>query len=336
MSDVESPCGGCGKTCGSGTVQCQACDNWWHPKCAGMKKGLLDCILKSWEECGAHVWCCRVCASVKDELKKQVLCLQVNFKQLEKVVDENTKGVKTNKDNVETIRSELDLVKTDTAKIASMESALSIVQAAVLNIDKAKLVTEVSEMSAIEHNERKYRDKNIVIYNFQEPPASIMVGKLRKEEDSKAIDVLFKDMKNDMSISENVLKFARLGEKKDDKSRPLLISFKKIDEKNKMFSTAKNLKNNSKYVKMSITPDVTKQQRREDILIEKEAEELNNKRTPEEAKNWEWKLRGLQGEKTMFKLWYPLDRGLKRGREREEIQDKDMEQEESRSPPRKH
>ena len=58
---------------------------------------------------------------------------------------------------------------------------------------------------------------------------------------------------------------------------------------------------NSIYSRVSIVPDLTPQQRREEDEVRKEAETLNNAVDETEALNWEWVLLGLRGKRTLVK-----------------------------------
>ena len=67
--------------------------------------------------------------------------------------------------------------------------------------------------------------------------------------------------------------------------RPLLVRLRTVELKDQVFASAKNLKGSSNFSRISIVPDLTRQQRNEDKALMDEAELKNSKMTEEEALN---------------------------------------------------
>ena len=81
----------------------------------------------------------------------------------------------------------------------------------------------------------------------------------------------------------------------------MLVGFHKKEDKNELMEKAKELWN-TEFKKVTVVPDLTQQQRREEVEMVREAERRNGTRTPEEvAKNLEWMVVGRKGEKRLFK-----------------------------------
>ena len=97
----------------------------------------------------------------------------------------------------------------------------------------------------------------------------------------------------------------------------LLVGFHRKEEKNELMEKSKELRN-TEFKEVSIVPDLTQQQRKEEAEMVRESERRNETRTAEEvAKNLEWMVAGRKGEKRLFKgparQWGGEMRGRGRG-----------------------
>ena len=97
----------------------------------------------------------------------------------------------------------------------------------------------------------------------------------------------------------------------------LLVGFHRKEEKNELMEKSKELRN-TEFQEVSIVPDLTQQQRKEEAEMVRESERRNETRTAEEvAKNLEWMVAGRKGEKRLFKgtarQWGGEMRGRGRG-----------------------
>ena len=85
------------------------------------------------------------------------------------------------------------------------------------------------------------------------------------------------------------------------KPRPLKISFRNYAVRENVFTRARNLPC-TKYHALSIVPDLTDQQRKEDKELYAEAEKKNAEMTSEDAENFVYRCIGRRGERTIAKL----------------------------------
>jgi len=89
-----------------------------------------------------------------------------------------------------------------------------------------------------------------------------------------------------------ISKVLRCGKYEADKVRPLQICLKKSEYRDDIIKASWKLAKDSKFGNISVAPDLTENQQKEEKALLKEAKELNSKRTPEEAKNYVFKLVG--------------------------------------------
>ena len=79
---------------------------------------------------------------------------------------------------------------------------------------------------------------------------------------------------NSAEVKENIKFSKRLGPKKDDGARPLLVGFKNARDRDLVMDAA--LKQDSLHV--SFTSDLTKMQREENERLRSEVQQLNNEK----------------------------------------------------------
>ena len=112
---------------------------------------------------------------------------------------------------------------------------------------------------------------------------------------------------------EETTKFSvRLGKFSTDGCRPLLVGFRDVQAKESILDNAWKLskeKEGSPWAAVSIVPDLTQLQRKEEESLRTEAKEMNNKLSAEEAKNCCWKVVGRRGERRIVRVTLGRDEG---------------------------
>ena len=291
MSDNEKEkCGGCGKNCGSGTAQCAGCDNWWHPSCGGISKTMFAMIQETVKECGSHVWCCRVCKSINNDLKKSVFVLHANYKKLEGKVTTNTESIAANTESIGTISETLRVVKEN-----ATQSADSI---------KNEILAEMRD--------RQSRSCNVVIHGVPEPEGNLTSQDKQKKDKETISDIA---SAIGVKVEEKDIKFLfRPGDlRTSNKQRPIVAGFVDKAIRDKLVALSWKLTDNNKLdFQANIIPDLTVKQRDEEKEMREECDKLNEKMTPEESENYIHKPVGQRGEKKIQKL--------KRNKEKEQQQ----------------
>ena len=173
----------------------------------------------------------------------------------------------------------------------------------------AKLEEEQSTILSGVNDEmdaRIRKQRNLVIFGM--PESNRSSGEGRKEQDLETTRDLFQDMKLKPNATESIRTLYRAGKKKNDdpNPRPLILSFFKPSKKHMVLQNAKNLKNQTKWKKVSVCDDKTKMQihyeKLNDDNATKEAEEKNKELAPEEAdQGFRWVAKGPRGRKRVRK-----------------------------------
>ena len=133
--------------------------------------------------------------------------------------------------------------------------------------------------------------------------------------DTEKLQQLWRTLKVDIVETREIRFTARTGEKKQNTEtpRPFLIGFKNPAKRCEVLDNLVNLKN-SEFQNISIVPDLTRRQREDDKSLREEAEKRNNELSEEDSGNFQWKVTGLKGSRTLVKA--SIARGTKkRGRE---------------------
>ena len=122
----------------------------------------------------------------------------------------------------------------------------------------------------LEINERKAREKNMVMFGFSE---IISENKsTRDERDKKAVSEILNIIED--GIDEEVTHIRRVGKFNDrKKNRPILITLKTKETKGKLFSKAARLKG-TKYEEIRLANDLTKSEREQEAKLFEKAKEM--------------------------------------------------------------
>ena len=124
--------------------------------------------------------------------------------------------------------------------------------------------------------DRLRRAKNVIIHGLPEQPT--------KDDNAWAADLV-----NDTQAPVNIKRVIRLGKAADPKKHPLLISLKTEEERVKLLGNLSALKDLDRYKGISVTEDLTPEERK----VHKELSiEANERNTVENLTNEIWRVRG--------------------------------------------
>ena len=145
--------------------------------------------------------------------------------------------------------------------------------------------TKTSIMSEV--TQREMRKTNIIVHGLEEPQIDGAANKqVFKEKEEEALNSLLDSMT--LTEVKQGIKFQRrLGERKVNKPRPLLIGFKNANERNLVMEAS--LKAN---LRVSVSADLTKMQREENEKLRKEVQQLNEEKPSDESGDYRWKVVG--------------------------------------------
>lgn len=281
----KTKCGGCSKDVAGKSVQCACCNLWYHTPCVDMKDELYNNIVATHEAIGVHVWACKACTSSIKALNARVVAMESKMRKLQEDVTSNTE------------------------KIDVVEGTVNTMQTSVQTLTDAVSLTEPAEATKDdifkEMAERESRKTNIIIYGIQESTST--VAEARKEHDRVELDKVLHVLAPDNCREEDIKFLYRTGEREKDQNqestdpRPLVVGFRSAEVQLSVLNSCRKLKN-STYEHISISPDLTKRQRKEDKDIRDECTRLNAQLTDEERLNWTWKVIGQKGQKKTIKV----------------------------------
>jgi hypothetical protein len=223
-------------------------------------------------------WNCDSCQASAARLEERMNALEGRFMEVENrvvrneaVVQENTRRV----DTVETRQTRLEKEVESERERARRE--------------------RVNEM-----RERDLRRKNVVMHRVGEAGEEVRTMEERRAWDMRSCDNIFKALNLNLT-SERAVRFCRRVGEKGAGPRPLVVGFRREEQKEDVLENAKQLRS-TQFSEVVIIPDLTQEQRKDEADMVNEAEMRNRDLSEEDrAKNLEWMVVGGRGERRMIK-----------------------------------
>ena len=194
------------------------------------------------------------------------------------------------------MREDIDQNKEE---IAAQKRRMEKLENKIEDLDPAKIIEQSRDSMLKELRERATRKDNLVIYQVEEPEMDR--GHERKEYDMKKVIEIFEFMACPMT-KEGIKFIFRVGERKEDRPgpRPIIVCLKDPGARNYILENTRRLAS-SRYERISVTPDLTPLQRKEEDDLRKEAVTRNINLSEEERLNFEWVLVGIKGQRSLIK-----------------------------------
>lgn len=247
------PCIICGVEVGGkkGAVQCSFCDEWVHPTCGHVSPALLKMLIEN----PTVKWTCDPCHAVGAKIKAEVTVFQNQQK----------------KDRLEILGMQADILKNS--------QRLDLVEDKIDKLDINKKVVSGNESVYQELRDREVRKDNLVFHNIVELPAERSSFD-KSQHDTKQVLDIFKFL--DYTTSRHSIKFLyRAGERREtNRPRPIILALKDSGARQYVLANTRMLAN-SEFSKISIIPDLTKQQRKEEDGLRKDMDKKNNELSEE-------------------------------------------------------
>ena len=257
-------------------------------------------------------------AMIKTEIDKMEVkvneTLKKNVEEVEtKLTAKVTEEVKTVSDKLD--KAQKDMVpKEEVSKM--IEEALEKSKAEMKALPKSPSSSSAPKSqvspgtllrSAVaEMKEREKRENRIVIYKLEEPATNLRAERIENDKgklmEIAANTLAIKNLKNS-----EIIRADRLGEKKDNSPRPLLIEFNTAERAHLIISKASRLRD-SDYKHISLTYDMTPKEREQQKKLVGEAK----KKQQSEGGRWIYKVRGPPWAMRIIKI-----EGKKPGKETE-------------------
>ncbi len=199
------------------------------------------------------------------------------------------------------------VVKAYTDKMKVMEDRMGATENSVKNLDskvtkideKVENLVKKGEYNVMEElREREVRRRNVVLYRIPEHENEGAKGVERIEWDRRSFLNVCTALK--VAIQDDDVRFCRrVGEK--GTARPMIVGLYSEESKFQLLKMAKNL-DKTAFKDITISNDLTKKQREEEVGMQQEATRLNGELTDEErAKNLQWAVVGAKGEKRLIR-----------------------------------
>ena len=248
-------------------TQCSICDRWFHNIC----QNLTPDEYKALQGNNTRIhWYCDSCQVGATSLYKKVLSLEVASKKMETKIgklEEKIDG-KPSKEEVDTqIAAKLDEVLE-----TKVEESIDEKMQGIENINSETICTKV----VTEISERENRANNIIMHGIDE--SNEEDGADRTREDWETIKQVLTEIGIEEQPGDQTM-MKRLGERTEDKKRPILISLKDKRTKQEIITKARKLKDSEKFKQVGISHDLTKIQREELKNLREEARKKSTEET---------------------------------------------------------
>jgi hypothetical protein len=315
-------------------VECEICGLWYHVQCEGMSIEQYQLMLK--EECKNLHWFCNDCESVTlstgkmiHSLKNRQDAVEAELLKLNKKINKSVQDTEREFDvvkaailDIETILSNYKDKLTIAEATALIDCKINVCKGQLVEETKkeipslwsdmvsksvdsklAKVSTDVEKVNKVaadtrkiveEEKDREGRANNIILYRV--PESDKQEESVKHDKDfccSLANEALDLDMNSD-----DIKSLFRLG-KKGASCRPLLVQFRERSVKNRIMESLFKLKDaDDKFKNISLTHDLTKQERVDCKSLVEEAK----KKQKEEKGEFLWRVRGLPGQMKVIRI----------------------------------
>ena len=282
---AKHPCLACGQNVTSNSIACSVCNRWSHLNCSGLDQAVLKYFQAQQEDAGTHSWSCKGCNIAYVALNTRIRQVEKKQQELEESVRKLETGSAATEDRVSTLEDNLRHLSERTKH------------------DKDSIIAAAARHMSMEQREREARKGNVVVYGLPEPPYEIKDGNRRQDMDKNVVGDMFEAIGAD--IRNDDVKFsARIGKMTEaiaNKPRPLKLSFRNQNAKEHLFDKARNLPKTA-FNEISISPDLTDQQRKEDKELMDETNRLNE---TNDDLNFAYRCVGRKGERVIIKTKQP-------------------------------
>jgi len=308
-------------------IQCHKCQRTLHYACTGLPPYQLNMFLNK----GYRKYVCITCCSPAKELGRKVhnqverikSCTH-SYKEIEscesiiKVKNESEKSLNTMIKDLqaryqEYIKDKNQVTNLIQSQFSTLETKLTSKIEETLNNKTAKIQTATeprkkSFAEATKNNDQlsvnsmkqllreEKIDEQIEDQRKLSTDANIIIHGVNENENKEDIDFVT-ELLNDVNLKTQPTYVSRVG-KESKVMRPIKVAFKDSHNKYRFMKKLTELKQHEKYVKLSITDDLTKMEREQIKEWKKRADEMNKARSNDDFK---WRVRGSPREKLYFK-----------------------------------
>ena len=269
-------------------IICDICEKWFCKTCAVIDEKLYDFVIQQ-DLAYDHI-----CNSCKGQIPKIKDLINISEKQtqMQLEIDQMKAEINSNKKSIEKYESfESRLSDVEKVIVANKLNDVEYPPLLAINDAQTKIQRDLSSQAEtttklnIDLEEKKRREaisQNLIVYGLPEKQTNLV------KEQMKADFEMIKDLLTDrVDLHEtDISHISRLGAKKQDKERPIRITFVDLQKRREVLVNNKNItiedqlnecncKNPGKHIHINITTDKTKQEREQESKLR---EQLQNRR----------------------------------------------------------
>ncbi len=273
----KEKCLGCGKTLSNSHChQCTVCGLWIHKVCSGISDEFFKALEDQVKNTGMAYWACRPCTAYSQGITRKMRAVETKVTELGETVEEV-------RDNVNEVKS----------KVSTLEGLVKKAE------EKAATAAEKNNDIIFEElREREARRLNLVLHGIAECNREAATGREKQAWDKDQCIKVFQGM--GLDYDSEVIKFCRRVGPVMEGPRPLIIGFYTDMERSMVLRRVSRLADTN-FSDISIAPDLTRRQRKEEKDIWADMEARNAARTDEQVqKNLFWAVVGARGEKRLL------------------------------------
>lgn len=288
--------------------KCKAGSAWKCIDCLGIPKDIYTALL----DCKDLCWLCPLCepsiqvqvsdsrddrmvslldrmmdklVSFEHQFNSKVSCLtdiQMKVHEFERTTDFIDSRI-SEIENKLTVLSSKSVGGEIDSRVQVLESKVSALEKSLQSMASSQSTRHVdgNDITDTEQNERDKRRNNVILYRV--PESNSAVPDERNCADLAFVHDFCNDALKVTIASGDIERMFRIGQKADDKTRPLLVRFANEAKKAAVFSHLKELKTAAEHFKgVSVAHDLTPLQREQVKRVYQEAKErLNTQQDPE-------------------------------------------------------
>ena len=257
-------------------IPCYVCEQYSHPKCSNVSDDLLKYLTEETRSGKAINWTCEHCQKVGKIFDRKLRLFEHELNEMRNDISE--------------MKACQDKMKVDILEVKSKSDK---------NEKETKSITKSMQDTIFsELRQREDKKSNVIFHGIPEA-RSDLPGVQKKESDiDNVISVVNEILKHPM-VRNDIKFIKRLGEINSENSRPLLLGCFSEDLKCEILKSSRMLADSEYYYEVRVSPDLTSQQRKEEVDMWQEAARLNSELSEEDALNYEWRLVGTKGSKRL-------------------------------------
>jgi hypothetical protein len=282
MSDTTGSCPDCRKPVDEkqNSIECEACEFWFHTKC----QKVSDAAFGSLSSNPSFHWYCKNCNTSVVKLFKAINSLKVGQDRIEgeiQRIDREVLELKGLKDRVNKLEVELTNVGKNAVDLIDSSALETRIQATwAENVSKnvgnqVDLKVKTMREDVEEKMEIEKRRSNVILHGVKEAGIVTVEELLTNSPDRVALDEILQEGLR-LDASRHIEEVVRIGKLVPGKCRPLRVKIKSVEGRAEILRRAKELKENEKFSKVFITPDLTRKQQTSDKELRSQLKKLRD------------------------------------------------------------